>query len=85
MPESPKAIFLTRKERLRVMQTNAEDQAILAGYMRGEERARFEAEMAEQGNAKSSNVNKSLPMDPKTLEILCEGFASGFLGKTLGY
>lgn len=85
MPASPKAIFLTPKERLHVMRANAEDQAILAGYMRGEERARFEAEMAEQGNAKSSNVNKSLPMDPKTLEILCEGFASGFLGKTLGY
>lgn len=85
MPASPKAVFLTRKERRRAMAANADDQVLLAGYMEDEERARFEAELDPEAPSKPRNVSKSLPMDAKTLEILCASFSSGFLGKTLGF
>lgn len=85
MPKSPKAIFLTRKERQRAMRANAADQAELAGYMSQTEQARFEAEMSAESSAKPRNVGKTQPMDAKTLEIFCAGITSGVLGKTLGY
>lgn len=83
MPESPKAIFLTRQDRRVAMKVNKKDAAKILGYMSEKEAALFAADMSAPISEKRRNVRRNLPLQEETRQIMSTGFAEGFLGKVL--
>lgn len=85
LPASPKAIFLTRRERKQAMQVGGAQTEAIAAFMASDEAEMFREEMRAPVATIRRNAGSELPMNAETLAAMCEGLVHGSLGKMLGY